>query len=373
MKKLLICSALALAFSATANADTNKEGQKWVGGFFERYSTDHAETGYPNFLDDGNGLGAEFGYRFTPEWATRLEVSSFDIHSPTKDYTSNRLGLDLMYFLPNDVFYAFGGLKRTKIVDDVMMLDLGLGKHWHINKNFRLITEVAAYQNLESGDGVNTHMGYKIGLAYAFGEGAAKPASARDSDRDGVNDSKDQCANTPYGTKVDATGCAIATAAAVQVGDSDGDGVLDNKDQCANTPSTDIVDAKGCSVFIEEQVSQDIKVLFANNSSIVNNPSDPQFKEFADFMKRFPSTDAVIEGHASAPGEASYNMMLSEKRAKSVRNLLVETYGVNASRLTAKGFGETQLLDSSNTSAAHKKNRRIVATVSASTRVKMTK
>jgi OOP family OmpA-OmpF porin len=216
-------------------------------------------------------------------------------------------------------------------------------------------------------------MGYKLGLAYAFGASSTPVVSSRDSDKDGVTDNKDQCANTPYGTKVDVTGCAIAAAAITKIADSDNDGVNDNEDKCADTPSTDIVDAKGCSVFIEEQVSVNIEVLFANNSSIVNNPSDSQFKEFADFMNRFPETDAVIEGHASASGPAAYNMMISEKRAKSVRSLLVENYGIDASRLTAKGFGESQLLDTSNTPAADRKNRRMVATISVSEKVKLTK
>lgn len=368
MKKLLVASAIALAMTASAQAESNKEGEKWVGGFFERYSTDHADSGLPYYLDNGNGIGAEFGYRFKPQWAARLEISSFDINAKPKDHSSSRFGVDALYFLPEDLFYVFGGAKITKIVDDNLMLNVGVGKHWELNENFRVITEITGYQNLETD---STDMGYKLGLAYAFGAGSTSaPVSARDSDRDGINDNKDKCANTPYGTKVDATGCAVATA---KVSDSDNDGVNDNKDKCANTPSTDIVDAKGCSVFIEEQVSVNIEVLFGNNSSVVSNPSDSQFQDFADFMNRYPETDAVIEGHASAPGAAAYNMMISEKRAKSVRTLLVERYGVKASRITAKGFGESQLLDTSNTSAAHKQNRRIVATVSASQKVKMTK
>src|SRR5207245_345292 len=71
------------------------------------------------------------------------------------------------------------------------------------------------------------------------------PAGARvdangcpaDADADGVPDGLDQCPNTPVGAKVDATGCPI---------DSDHDGVPDGIDQCPNTPAGATVDARGC-------------------------------------------------------------------------------------------------------------------------------
>ncbi|WP_158965599.1 OmpA family protein [Paraglaciecola sp. L3A3] len=365
MKKLLVASAIALAMTSSVQAESNKEGEKWVGGFVEYYKTDHAETGAPFYLDSGKGLGVEFGFRFKPQWAARIEASSFDIDATPSDYSSNRFGADALYFLEDDLFYVFGGVKRTKIAESDYYLDLGLGKHWDLNENFKIITEIAAYQNLDTD---NTHMGYKLGLAYAFGASSA-PAASKDSDNDGVSNNMDSCANTPYGTKVDSKGCAIVA----QSIDTDNDGVVDGKDKCANTPAEDKVDANGCSIFTEEQVSVNIKVLFANNSAVVQYPLDPQLKEFADFMKRFPSTDTVIEGHASAPGDAGYNMMLSEKRAKAVSDLFVKEYGINPNRLTVKGFGETQLLDTSNTAAAHKINRRITAKVTASTRVKVKK
>lgn len=74
---------------------------------------------------------------------------------------------------------------------------------------------------------------------------AATPAGAPvdangcplDADRDGVFDNVDRCGNTPIGTPVDANGCPR---------DTDGDGVLDNADRCASTPMGTPVDANGC-------------------------------------------------------------------------------------------------------------------------------
>jgi OOP family OmpA-OmpF porin len=320
--------------------------------------------------------------------------------------------------LPDDLLYVFGGLKYTKITDGDIMANIGLGKHWDVSNNIKIVTEAAAYQSLDSG-GSNTHMGIKLGLAYVFG-GSTAPSMPKDGDNDGVFDSKDQCSNTPVGTQVDAMGCTLDldldgvinnldncpntpagtqvdsygcnndldgilnsidkcanTPVGTQVGakgcslilDTDQDGVLDDVDQCAGTPMSDKVDALGCSVFTEQEVSVNLQVLFGNNSSVISNPDDAQFEDFANFMKRFPATETVIEGHASAPGNDDYNMMLSQQRADAVRTLLVDKYAVDGARLTAKGLGETQLLDTSNTVQADMANRRITAIVSASNKV----
>ena len=61
--------------------------------------------------------------------------------------------------------------------------------------------------------------------------------SPLDTDHDGIFDGLDKCPDTPTDAKVDATGCPI---------DSDGDGVPDGLDRCANTPRGATVDASGC-------------------------------------------------------------------------------------------------------------------------------
>lgn len=68
-----------------------------------------------------------------------------------------------------------------------------------------------------------------------------------DSDGDGVNDSLDQCDNTPAGTTVDSIGCAVT--------DSDADGISDNVDQCPNTTVGEAVNNVGCVVEVVEPQS----------------------------------------------------------------------------------------------------------------------
>ncbi|KXI30238.1 OmpA family protein [Paraglaciecola hydrolytica] len=400
MKKISLASSILLALSMQAFADPGQEGDKWIGVFGEVYSTDKEKSGFPDYMNDATGFGAEAGFRFDPQWAARLEYSHLDINAkaPGTDLTGKRYGVDALYFLPNDMLYVFGGVKHFKTSGSDNVFSFGLGKHWSLNDNLKVLTEVAAYNDFS--DGYND-IGLKIGLAYSFGSAAAPaPAPApkvpKDSDKDGVYDDADKCANTPVGNKVDASGCDIDsdndgvlntidlcpnTPAGTPVGakgcslalDADEDGVLDANDQCANTPITDKVDAAGCSIFMEQEVSQNLTIHFANNSSIIKKAEVTEIQEFVDFMNRYPNTDTVIEGHSSAPGSSEYNLMLSEKRANAVRALLITKFGIAADRITAVGFGETQLLDSASNEAADAKNRRITAKVSASKRVKVLK
>jgi|GEM_PF-947790 len=186
--------------------------------------------------------------------------------------------------------------------------------------------------------------------------GTSTTVSNPDRDGDGVYDAIDRCPLSPVGQNVDATGCNI---------DVDKDGILDSVDQCLGTPATDKVEATGCSVFEQKEVSINLDILFAYNSSVVTNPDSVRIQEFVAFMARFPNTQALIEGHASAVGDASFNQILSENRAQSVRMLLSNDYNIDASRLQVVGYGESQLKDKANTAEANSANRRIEVKVTA--------
>ena len=73
------------------------------------------------------------------------------------------------------------------------------------------------------------------------------PKPPEDTDKDGVTDDKDQCADTTAGVKVDENGCEVEEEIPAVV-DSDGDGVPDTIDKCANTPMGSTVDSTGCIV-----------------------------------------------------------------------------------------------------------------------------
>lgn len=85
-----------------------------------------------------------------------------------------------------------------------------------------------------------------------------------DTDNDGVEDTNDNCPNTPSGDTVDANGCTVTT-----ITDSDNDGVVDADDDCPNTPAGETVNVKGCALDqnpLPEILNNGIQVKVTNTS-----------------------------------------------------------------------------------------------------------
>ncbi|NOZ89921.1 MAG: OmpA family protein, partial [Epsilonproteobacteria bacterium] len=74
--------------------------------------------------------------------------------------------------------------------------------------------------------------------------------------------------------------------------------------------------------------------------------------------KNCPNTIITIAGHTDSDGNEAYNQRLSENRANAVKQYLIN-HGVNASRLEAIGYGETQPIADNSTKEGKEKNRRI--------------
>ena len=145
--------------------------------------------------------------------------------------------------------------------------------------------------------------------------------------------------------------------------DSDGDGVLDSLDKCPNTPKGIKVDSKGCPVAIPDKVSITLLVEFDYDKSFVRPQYHSDIEKVANFLKAYPKTTGELEGHADSIGSDDYNMNLSRRRAESVKNYLVEKFNVDASRLSAVGFGESKPVATNDTKDGRQKNRRVVANI----------
>jgi len=140
--------------------------------------------------------------------------------------------------------------------------------------------------------------------------------------------------------------------------DSDGDGVPDSIDRCPNTPRGTKVDAYGCPLPAPAPVSFDLTVEFAFNSSEINDLSFRELRKAMTFMREHPDTTAVVEGNTDNKGTEEYNQKLSERRAAAVKDVLVKS-GIDASRLSTIGYGETRPVASNDTEAGRAKNRRV--------------
>lgn len=154
---------------------------------------------------------------------------------------------------------------------------------------------------------------------------------------------------------VDNTGCEL---------DSDGDGVFDCLDICMDTPKGIKVDGTGCPILIREKVSIDLKVEFASDSAEIEKVYEERLEKVAHFLKTFPDTEAVIEGHTDSVASEEYNIKLSQRRAEKVKTYLTNKYGIEPSRLKTKGFGESMPIADNNTKVGRQRNRRVIAVIS---------
>lgn len=109
----------------------------------------------------------------------------------------------------------------------------------------------------------------------------------------------------------------------------------------------------GDHVEITEQVQ------FEFNKARIRKVSHGLLNDVVSVLKENPQVKEVsIEGHTDSVGPAAYNKQLSQDRANSVMKYLVDN-GIDKSRLTTKGFGESKPIASNDTDAGRQENRRV--------------
>lgn len=106
-----------------------------------------------------------------------------------------------------------------------------------------------------------------------------------------------------------------------------------------------------------------LKMEFATDSAKITPIYYDEINRVGDYMQKYPTTTAVIEGHTDNIGGLEHNMKLSQQRAESVVNYLVEKFGIDRSRLSAKGYGSTRRIAYNDTPEGRQKNRRINAVI----------
>jgi len=370
MRKLALATAVALSATTMPNA-------------FAEDGTSHFSItpgiGYYMFdgersLDDATLFSGALGYEFNNPWSLELVyllANSDSDSSPSVSVDHDQLRLDALYYFNRGAAmqpYLAGGVGQgtfeTDIDDfDETMVNLGGGFRYFFQDNAAVRTDIRAIYGDEDS---TVDVALTLGLNLLFGGGSTtrkveptpEPVAAApaDSDGDGVIDANDQCPGTPAGTAVDAVGCEL---------DSDGDGVPNANDQCPDTAEGAKVDNVGCYLELLEDKAVKMEVQFANNSDVVREEYMAEVERVATFMREYVNTDVVIEGHTDDSGAAEYNQALSEKRAKAVAAVLVNRFGIDASRVSSVGYGESQPEVDNNTAENRAKNRRVVAVVSA--------
>jgi OOP family OmpA-OmpF porin len=146
--------------------------------------------------------------------------------------------------------------------------------------------------------------------------------------------------------------------------DSEADGVINARDECSDSLLGALVGNLGCGFDRIEKESHTLRVNFTNGSYAVGNDFLPEIKQLSDFMNDFPGANLTIEGHTSKQGAKWFNNILSQDRAQSIKNILVNTYDIKQSRITAIGYSSNNLIVEGDDEESHARNRRITAVLS---------
>jgi len=83
---------------------------------------------------------------------------------------------------------------------------------------------------------------------------------------------------------------------------------------------------------------------FDLGKATIKKTSEPQLMKVVNLLNQIPTMKLDIRSHTDSRSSSESNQILSEKRAESTKNWLVQK-GINIDRLTAKGYGETQLVN----------------------------
>lgn len=103
-------------------------------------------------------------------------------------------------------------------------------------------------------------------------------------------------------------------------------------------------------------------VLFDVDSATLKPGAYNEINRVTNVLNQYPQTRIQVAGHTDNTGSEEHNQALSERRAASVKNALIDQ-GVSASRITTVGFGEMQPIASNYTAEGRQLNRRVVITI----------
>ena len=350
---------LAGLMASTQAAAVYTEGYDipYFSGLYAYESSDSARE-----AEDGNGYQLSIGIPLSPK--TSFELTFYDVGREraldgNKDYQTalfldwtrdlGTFGWESSASLPR--FKPFGIIGFGAVEEDVLGdkhmhfgANVGLGLLFPLTntKGWAIRTEARAQIHQNSEESVaeedllmdyRVMVGLQIPLTPFFNKGAGKGADCELAVVDVESGRKD---------------CAA---------DSDRDGVADGADQCPGTPAGTLVDRKGCPVtsgFVLKGVN------FKSDSAKLTNPSKKILDEVAATLAAANNDGITVEvsGHTDSQGNDDYNLKLSEQRAESVRQYLIGK-GINATRLRAAGYGETQPLADNDTQDGRLENRRV--------------
>jgi OOP family OmpA-OmpF porin len=414
MKKFILSSLMAGALALTASAqDFNKFSLEATGGFNKPMAPFRGGYLSPTLNIGHLDFGAR--YMFNEKFGLKLDygfgsVKEVKGESPSFDTKYNRLNLQGVFNVGRMMNFesftrTFGLLLHTgggiglvdpqenalrTFNDQVYTIIFGITPQVKLSRRVALVADISTILNgrqtttwdgstmitpaIDNGFygangtwwtgtlGLNVYLGkadqhadwFIAADKYATKEELATQINGikdmlKDSDGDGVPDYLDKEPSTPAGARVNSVGMTL---------DSDGDGTPDHMDKCPFQPGP--ASTNGCPASVQVVAEVDylkkaindgyVNVYYAFDSDKPLGYSVSAAQYVSNFLKRNPGVSVEVKGFADELGPEDYNIKLSESRAKAVYDLLISS-GVDASRLSFKGYGEDTSVDKASADA----------------------
>jgi outer membrane protein OmpA-like peptidoglycan-associated protein len=93
------------------------------------------------------------------------------------------------------------------------------------------------------------------------------------------------------------------------------------------------------------QATFESDVFFDFDSAVLKPGGRRELERVAQVLNKYPKTTIIVEGHTDKSGSETYNQKLSERRAQSVQDALIQM-GVIQERIQSIGYGESQPISS---------------------------
>lgn len=105
----------------------------------------------------------------------------------------------------------------------------------------------------------------------------------------------------------------------------------------------------------------ELTVMFDSGKALIKPQYYPNIKQVADYLTGHPTMRVRLEGHTDNKASQDYNLALSQQRVDAVKNVLINQFNIDATRIQAIGYGASQPIDTNTTETGRQKNRRVVA------------
>jgi OOP family OmpA-OmpF porin len=407
MKKSIVwlSAALLLATAAPGFAEI-KPNTFNLSAFVGGYVFDGVQQ-----LDGAVNLGGRLGYDITKNVGVEIsgnwvptQVSDHSPIVPGKDVNYSTIRLDALYYLmPDKKFVPFVdiGIGEANVYSNKALekhrkplVEYGIGAKYFLNDKFALRGDVKHIMTVDHQ--WRNNLEYTVGLSYAFGfkksaaapvvtpevkpaepaapaaarptcQLTAKPASIKKGETSALNwtsANTTDCDLQPAIGPVATQGTKNVTPAAdttytLSCNGAGGKATSSAMVAVVAPASEEKVSPAAPAAPQRERATITLKVEFPFNKYNVLPKYDSEIEKVAEFLKKYPTAKGVIEGHTDSIGSKNYNVKLSEKRAESVKNILVTKYGIDGTRLTTKGWWFSKPVATNKTAEGRQRNRRI--------------